>query len=45
MQFIVSIEAVIAGKSVAVHRVATLERKGVNDPAELARVYRVRGDN
>jgi hypothetical protein len=35
MQFIVSIEAVIAGKSVAVHRVATLERKGVNDPAEL----------
>src|SRR5260370_9048164 len=34
MQFIVWIETVIAGKSVAVHRVATLERKGVNDPTE-----------
>jgi hypothetical protein len=34
MQFIVWIETVIAGKSVAVHRVAAVERKGVNDPTE-----------
>jgi hypothetical protein len=34
MQFIVWIETVIAGKSVAVHRVATVERTGVNDPTE-----------
>ena len=35
MQFIVWIETVIAGKSVAVHRVVTVERSGVNDPTEL----------
>lgn len=34
MQFIVWIETVIADKSVAVHRVATVERTGVNDPTE-----------
>jgi hypothetical protein len=34
MQFIVWIETVIAGKSVAVRRVATVERTGVNDPTE-----------
>ena len=35
MQFVVWIETVIAGKSVAVHRVAAVERNGVNAPAEL----------
>jgi hypothetical protein len=35
MQFIVWIETVIADKSVAVHRVVTVERFGVNDPTEL----------
>lgn len=34
MQFIVWIETAIAGKIVAVHRVATVERTGVNDPTE-----------
>ena len=35
MQFVVWIETVIAGKSVAVQRVAAVERNGVNAPAEL----------
>lgn len=35
MQFVVWIETVIAGKSVAVHRAAAVERNGVNAPAEL----------
>src|ERR1700728_261627 len=35
MQFVVWIEMVIAGKSVAVQRVAAVERNGVNAPAEL----------
>jgi hypothetical protein len=35
MQFVVWIETVIAGKSVAVQRVAAVERNGVNASAEL----------
>jgi hypothetical protein len=35
MQFVVWIETVIAGKSVAVHRAAAVERNRVNAPAEL----------
>jgi len=35
MQSLVWIETVIAGTSVAVHRVATVERNDVNAPADL----------
>ena len=35
MQFVVWIQTVIAGKSVAGHRAAAVERNGVNAPAEL----------
>jgi hypothetical protein len=35
MQFVVWIGTVIAGKSVAVQRVAAVERNGVNAPTEL----------